>query len=207
MSDRTPPLPTLQNLSLRDLSPVRFAAIVEGALDGDRYVYNGSHRIRFRPTKQISSSAVYVFEHLTLKAGVPEDEWIGNIDPERWPTVNLWSKLSNQSPAPSAPIHVPCFTDHAPYGFSWMPSGDPDALEVSVTGFVNASNWMVEKGLAALPLVIVLNAYEVTNRLWINEFLKGWENSWVNDELGTDGRSVKIIETNGGTQTLRERNF
>lgn len=207
MSDRTPPLPTLQNLSLRDLRPVRFAAIVEGALDGARYVYNGSQRIRFRPTKQISSSAVYVFEHLTLKAGVPEDEWIGNIDSERWPTVNLWSKLSNQSPAPSAPIHVACYTDHAPYGFSWMPSGDPDALEVSVTGFVNASNWMVEKGLAALPLVIVLNAYEVTNRLWINEFLKGWENSWVNDELGTDGRSVKIIETNGGTQTLRERNF
>lgn len=203
----TPPLPTLENAPLRDVRPVRFGALVKAPLVGVEYVFDGSSRVDFRPIGRIHSEAVYVFEHLTLRANVPEEDWISSLDPTFIPQINFWSKISGESPAPAPSIPAVSYTDHAPYRFGWTSSGDPDTLQVSVTGKVAQTVWMVNQGVNELTLAVTLMGFEVTDLLWKDQFLKGWRNSWVNDALGGGGesgeRSVKMVLD--GVTTLRER--
>lgn len=206
---RTPPLPTLENAPLRDIRPVRFGALVKAPLVGTEYIFDGSDRVDFRPTSRVHSEAVYVFEHLTLRANVPEEDWISSLDPVFVPQLNFWSRVSGESPAPAPSIPVVSYTDAAPYRFAWAAPGDPDTLQASVTGKVSQTLWMANQGVTELTLAVTLMGFEVTDLLWKDQFLKGWRESWVNEELtdaSADGsRSVKLVLD--GVETLRERMY
>lgn len=206
---RTPPLPTLENAPLRDIRPVRFGVLVKAPLVGAEYIFDGSSRVDFRPINRIHSEAVYVFEHLTLRANVPEEDWISSLDPTFVPQLNFWSRISGESPTPVPSIPIVSYTDAAPYRFAWVAPGDPDTLQASVTGKVVQTPWMINQGVNELTLAVTLMGFEVTDLLWKDQFLKGWRESWVNEELGGvsgDGaRSVKLVLD--GVETLRERMY
>ena len=194
-------VPTLSNVPLRTLKPVRFSCLVKSTLNG-QHLFDGTTKIDFRPPNGVKSEAVYLFDSLTISGNVPEWDFIDSIDDVYLLNLLIWSKASAQSPTPAPAVPVVGYTDHAPYVFAWQPSGDPDALQMSVSGKLNVSPWMTENGLIKVVLSVVLSGYEISDRNWINEYLA--EDA---DQTGSNGRGVRVVLDDGLSQDLRRRNF
>lgn len=203
----TPPLATLETAPLKGLRPIRFSAVTSAPVDGTGYFdFTLAPTVDFRPSARARSEAVYVFNALSVKLGAQEFDFVASLPLVNWPTARILSMASGNAATPVIPFDIVGNSDAAPFRFAWEPSGDPDKLVLSLGGRSQQTPSMILAGVTSLTVSVVLDAYEIADSIWKEEYLKGWHDSWVSEALGSgeDGRRIRLAD---GPNTLRQRDY
>jgi hypothetical protein len=203
----TLPLPTIDNAPLNQLQPIRFTAIAVASLNGGVFLFDGATKYPFRPVGKVSSEAVFVFDTASIKGSVPEYDYIASIDPTSWPLASVWSTASGDAGTPMFPVPVACYTDACPFRLAWNPSGDPDSLSLTMTGQLNPTLAILASGATTINLVLTLTGYQIGSYLWKEEFLKGWEQSWIGDAYRGEISGSRSVSLRDGATVLRSRGY
>jgi hypothetical protein len=163
------PLTEFDNIPWKTSSAIYFQANLVGSWNLGKYVFTTTNKVPLIPSERAQYGSLYLFDSWYLGSNIEPGDWQKSI--RNTARVSIYSTQNGESLF-KAPLPATLQSAWYPLRQAWVPSGSPSSLEVGID--VNFDGLELV-GYDYPSISIAFLAYEITDKAYIDQFLRGWQ--------------------------------
>lgn len=163
------PITEFDNIPWKTSSAMYFQANLTGTWNLGKYVLSPANRVQLIPSNRAQYGSLYLFDSWYLGSNILPGDWQKSI--RNVARVSVYSTQSGESLF-KAPLPATLQSAWYPLRQAWVPSGEPSKLEVGIDVAFEGTDLV---GYDSPSISVAFLAYEVTDKAYIDQFLRGWQ--------------------------------